>query len=74
VLHIIIFRSAADANHLNEQESFKSDVQDSLNLLGKKPSFAFKNIYPKYNSRNFNDDVSARIRSKVDYTDQKVGN
>jgi hypothetical protein len=38
VLHRSVVRSAADANHRNRRVSFKSDVQESLELLDTKPS------------------------------------
>ena len=73
VLHRSVVRSAADANQRNKQVLLKSDVQDSLNLLDKNSSFAFKNSHPKFKSRKVHDDVSTRTRSKADYTDQNVG-
>jgi hypothetical protein len=36
VLHRNVVRSAADASHQNKRASFKSDVQESLKLLGTK--------------------------------------
>jgi hypothetical protein len=41
VLHTSVVRSAADASHWNRRVSFKSDVQESLKLLGTKPSLSF---------------------------------
>jgi hypothetical protein len=41
VLHRSLVRSAADANHRNRRVSFKSDVQESLQLLDTKPSLSF---------------------------------
>jgi hypothetical protein len=75
VLHRIVVRSAADANHQNRRVSFKSDVQESLKLLDTKPSltFVWKNSHHKYKSRKTNKDVSNRTRSKADYTDQHIG-
>ena len=73
VLHRSVVRSAADANQRNKQVLLKSDVQDSLNLLDKNSSFAFKTIHPKFKSRKVHDDVSTRTRSKADYTNQNVG-
>jgi hypothetical protein len=47
-------------------------------LSGQQPNtnlnFALKNSHPRFKSRKFNDDMSARTRSKADYTDQDVGN
>jgi hypothetical protein len=70
VLHRIIVRSAADANHRNKRVS---GVQESLKLLDNKPSFVWKDSHISYKSRKTNDDVSNRTRSKADYTDQNVG-
>jgi hypothetical protein len=69
-------RSAADASHRNRRVSFKSDVQESLKLLDTKPSLSFvwKDSHHKHRSRNTNNDVSNRTRSKADYTDQHIGN
>jgi hypothetical protein len=49
-------------NHLNK-------------LLDTKPSlnFVWKDSHHKHKSRNSNNDVSNRTRSKADYTDQHVG-
>jgi hypothetical protein len=67
--------SAADASHRNRRVSFKSDVQESLKLLDSKPSvsFVWKDSHHKNKSRRTNNDVSNRIRSKADYTDQHIG-
>jgi hypothetical protein len=74
VLHRSVVRSAADASHRNRRVSFKSDVQESLKLLDTKPSLAFvwKDSHHKYKSRNTNNYVSNRTRSKADYTDQHI--
>ena len=72
-LHRSVVRSAAYVNHRNNQVLFKSDVQDSLNLLHKNSSFTFKIFHPKFKSRKVHDDVSMRTRSKADHTDQSVG-
>jgi hypothetical protein len=45
VLHRSMVRSAADASHRNKRVSFKSDVQESLKLLDKKPSFVWKDSH-----------------------------
>jgi hypothetical protein len=68
-------RSAADASHRNRRVSFNSDVQESLKLSDTKPSLSFvwKDSHHKYRSRNTNNDVSNRTRSKADYTDQHIG-
>jgi hypothetical protein len=68
-------RSEADANHRNRRLSFKSDVQESLKLLDTEPNstFVWKDSHHEYKSRNTNNDVSNRTRSKVDYTDQHIG-
>jgi hypothetical protein len=66
-------RSAADACHLNQRVSFKSDLQGSLKLLDTKSSFVWKDIHHKYKSRKTNNNVSNRTRSKADYTDQHIG-
>jgi hypothetical protein len=68
-------RSAADASHRNRRVSFKSDVQESLKILDTKPSLSFvwKDSHHKHKSRNTNNDVSTRTRSKADYTDQHIG-
>jgi hypothetical protein len=75
VLHRSVLRSAADASHRNRRVSFKSDLQESLKLLDTKPisRFVWKDSHHKHKSRNTNHDVSNRIRSKVDYTDQHIG-
>jgi hypothetical protein len=67
-------RSAADASHRNRRVSFKSDVQESLKLLVTKPSLSFvwKDSHHKHRSRNTNNDVSNRTRSKTDYTYQHI--
>jgi hypothetical protein len=72
VLHISVFRSAADASHRNKRVSFKSDVQESLKLLGNKASNVYKDSHHKHRSRNTNNDVSNRTRSRADYTDQHI--
>jgi hypothetical protein len=71
VLHRIVVRSAAGDKRL----SFKSDVQESLKLLDTKPSLSFvwKDSHHKYKSRNNDNDVSNRTRSKSDYTVQHIG-
>ena len=51
MLHRSVVRSAADVNHRYNQVLIKSDVQDSLNLLDKNSSFAFKISYPKFSQR-----------------------
>jgi hypothetical protein len=68
-------RSTADVSHRNRKVSFMLEVQESLKLLDTKPSliFAWKDSHHKHRSRKTNDDVSNRIRSKVDYTDQNIG-
>jgi hypothetical protein len=75
VLHKSVVRSAADASHRNRRVSFKSNVQESLKLLDTKPSssFVWKDSHHNYKSRRTNNDVSARTRSKTDYTDQHIG-
>jgi hypothetical protein len=74
VLHRSMVRSAADDSHRNRRVSFKSDVQESLKLLGTKPSltFAWKDSHRKHRSRRTNNDVSTRTRSKADYTAQHI--
>ena len=72
VFHRSVVRSVDD-NHRNKRVLPQLDVQDPYNLLDKKPSLAFKNSHPKFKSRKFNDYVSFRTRSKVDYTDQNAG-
>jgi hypothetical protein len=75
IVHKSVVRSAADANHRNRRVSFKSDIQESLKSLDTKPSLSFvwKDNHHKHKSRNTNDDVSNRTRSKADYTDQHIG-
>jgi hypothetical protein len=75
VLHRSVVRSAADASHRNRRVSFKSDVQESLKLLDTKHSatFVWKDSHHDHWSRNTNNDVSNRTRSKADYTDQHIG-
>jgi hypothetical protein len=65
-------RSAADATHQDKRVSFKSDVQESLELIDTKPSFVWKDSHHKHKSRKTNNDVSNRNRSKADYTDQHI--
>jgi hypothetical protein len=74
VLHRSVVRSAADANHRNRSVSFKSDVQGSLKLFDTKPSltFVWKDSHHKHESRNTNNYLSNRTRSKADYTDQHI--
>jgi hypothetical protein len=74
VLHRSVVRSAADDSHRNRRVSFKSDVQESLKVLGTKPTFVWKDSHHKHKSRRTNNDVSNRTRSKIDYTDQHIGN
>jgi hypothetical protein len=75
VLHRSVVRSATDASHRNRRVSFKPDLQESLKLLDTKPSstFIWKDSHHKHKSRRTNNDVSNRIRSKADYTDQHIG-
>jgi hypothetical protein len=75
VLHRSVVRCAVDASHRNRRVSFKSDLQESLKLLHTKPSltFVWKDSHHKDHSRNTNNDVSTRTRSKADYTDQHIG-
>jgi hypothetical protein len=75
VLHRSVVRSATDASHRHRRVSFESDVQESLKLLDTKPclSFVCKDSHHKNKSRNTNNDVSTRTRSKADYTDQHIG-
>jgi hypothetical protein len=75
VLHRSVVRSAADASHRNGRVSFKSDVQESLKLIDTKSSstVVWKDSHHKHRSRNSNNDVSNRTRSKADYTDQHIG-
>jgi hypothetical protein len=73
VLHRIVVRSSADANHWNRRVIFKSYVQESLNLLDSKASFVWKDSHHKYKSRKTNNDVSNRARYRSDYTDHHVG-
>jgi hypothetical protein len=75
VLHRSVVRSAADASHRNRRVSFKSDAQESLKSLDVKPSLSFvwKDSHHEHKSRNTNNDVSNRTRSKADYTDQHIG-
>jgi hypothetical protein len=65
-------RSTADASHWNRRASFNSDAQESLKLLDTKPTFVWKDSHHKHKSRNTNNDVSDRTRSKVDHTDQNI--
>jgi hypothetical protein len=75
VLHRSVVRSAADASHRKIRVSFKSDLQESLKLLDTKPtlSFVWKDSHHKHRSRNTDNDLSNRTRSKADYIDQHVG-
>jgi hypothetical protein len=73
VLHRSVVRSTADASHRNKRVSLKSDIQESLELLDTKPSFFWKDSHYKHRSRNTNNDVSNRTRSKADYIDQHIG-
>jgi Na+-transporting NADH:ubiquinone oxidoreductase subunit NqrC len=67
--------SATDASHRNRKVSFKSDVQESLQLLDNNPSstFVWKDSHHKYESRKTNNDVANRTRSKADYKYQHIG-
>jgi hypothetical protein len=75
VLHRSVTRSEAGTSHRNRRVSFKSDVKELLKLLDTKPSltFVWKYSHHKHRSRNTNNDVSNRTRSKADYTDQHIG-
>jgi hypothetical protein len=73
VLQRSFVRSAADASHRNRRVSFKSDVQESLKLLDTKIIIVWKDYHHKHKSRNNNNDVSNRTRSKADYTQQHIG-
>jgi hypothetical protein len=75
VLHRSVMRSAADGSHRNRSVSFKSDAQESLQLLDTKASltFVWNDIHYKHKSRKTNNDVSNRTRSKADYTDHHIG-
>jgi hypothetical protein len=44
-----------------------------MKLLDTKPNFVWKDSHHKHKSRNTNNDVSNRTRSKADYTDQHIG-
>ena len=68
VLHRIMVRSAADTNHWNYRASFKSDVQDSIRKLGKKPSVDLRKSNSKDKSKRLKQLVSARTRSKVEFS------
>ena len=68
-----VVRSAADVNHWNKRVLLKLDMQDSINLVDKWSSFAFKTIHPKFKLRKVHDDVPTRTRSKADYTFQNAG-
>jgi hypothetical protein len=72
-LHRSLVRSAADASHRNRRVSFKSYVQESLKLLDTKPSFVLKDSHHMHRSRNTNNDLSTRTRTKADFTDQHIG-
>jgi hypothetical protein len=74
-LHRSVVRSAVHANHRNRRVSFKSGVKESLKLLDNKPSlrFIWKDSHHKHKSRNTNNDVSNRTKSKADYIDQHIG-
>jgi hypothetical protein len=65
--------SAADSSHRNKRVLFNSNVQESLKLLDTKPSFVWKDSHHNHKSRNTNNDVSNRTRSKTDYKDQHIG-
>jgi hypothetical protein len=73
VLHRSVVRSAADASHRNRKVSFKSDVQESLQISDTKPSFVWKDSHHKHKSIRTNNDVSKRTTFKADYTDQHIG-
>jgi hypothetical protein len=45
----------------------------TLRELDAMPSFVWKDSHHKYKSRNTNNGVSNRTRSKADYTDQHIG-
>jgi hypothetical protein len=53
--------------YFKEMESLKQKILDN------KPSFVWKDNHHKHRSRNTNNDVSNRTRSKGDYTDQHIG-
>jgi hypothetical protein len=60
-----VVRSAVDTSYRNRRVSFKSDVQESLQLLDTMPSIVWKDSHHKYKSRKSNNDVSNRTRSKA---------
>jgi uncharacterized membrane protein len=55
--------------------SFKSGVKESIKLVDNKLSltFVWKDSHHKHESRNTNNDVSNRTRSKANYTVQQIG-
>jgi hypothetical protein len=53
-----VVRSAVDANHRNRRVSFKSDVQESLKLLGTKPSFVWKDSHHNHVANLIIQDIS----------------
>jgi hypothetical protein len=59
----------------NRRVSFKSDVQESFELLDNKTilNFVSKDSHHKHRSRKTNNDASNRTRSKAVYTDQHIG-
>jgi hypothetical protein len=73
VLHKSVFRSAADANHLNKRVSFKPDAQERINKLDIGSRIISRNRHPKNKDRDINNDVSTRSRSKITYPNQNAG-
>jgi hypothetical protein len=72
VLHRSVVRSAADANHRNQRETFEPDVQEKIEKLDATSNIVPRSNLPKQKTRKHNDDVASRTRSKFGHTDQNV--
>jgi hypothetical protein len=74
VLRRSVVRSAADPMHRNKRVTFKPDTQEVLEILYTihGPTI-YSNNQPKQRSRQSNDDVSNRTRSKVGNMNQNTG-
>jgi hypothetical protein len=63
-------RSLADTCHQNRRVTFKSYVHEQFNKLDTKPGVTDRDNHPKHESKEVNDYVSSRTRSKASQSDQ----
>jgi hypothetical protein len=73
VLHTSVVTSASDPTFRNNQVTFKVNVQEALeNLFTKPGAFIPSDTTPKQRSREHNDHVSNRSRSKGGSIDHNI--